>query len=424
LSSLSKDDEDDDEHPPEHAAKKKKMRYSRELKRERKAEQLENNGDSTTAHNFHQPGNEQEQEQQRKRNNQQLSFEDRIHSSARNSQFTMSTAFEHSRSPSSSMIRVVTSSSLYESRKHFPPAPDLFATTIRVQPLLILDLNGILCHRSRKHREPLGVQLRELIGNVAGTPVVPRMDLLDLLRLLDQYFCLAIWTSAKRHTARVLLDMLVPAPIQQRFLFVWTQSECHHAVVGGGEAQQQQQPNTNTDYHHNDVVFEKHLPKIWKAFPLWNADNTLLVDDSPDKCPYAVANAIHPPPIHGQWRPPSSFDEQQEQLWRPDSQNERYQYDFFQQFIDHWHLHSHERRILVNNNSNNNDTSSQEHEEEEQHIMSNRTLYEHLMRYGSGHMGWRGGDGKPSSWQDSFSKAGPTLRARDLWNGRDVNPKS
>ena len=89
----------------------------------------------------------------------------------------------------------------------------LFSTTIRVQPLLILDLNGILCHRDRKKKKsrPGGVPgvLRRFTGIVAQTPIIPRTDLLLFLHFLDCHFCLAIWSSAKPKTAKILLDLLL-----------------------------------------------------------------------------------------------------------------------------------------------------------------------------------------------------------------------
>ena len=347
---------------PPQQVKKKKMRHSRQQKRENKA-LLESEKSSSTSQS-----NEQCDIDHR-RHQQSLSLEDRIRTCARKAQPTLSTAFEPSHS---NEIRIVTSCSLYESRRQFPPDPHSFET-FRVQPLLVLDLNGILCHRSRSHREPPGVMLRPSLGNVAGTPIIPRGDLVDFLRRLDQYFCLAIWTSAKRKTARGLLNMLVPPAIQQKFLFVWTQSECH--AVG---------KKANAD--NADVLFEKHLPKIWKAFPIWNADNTLLIDDSPDKCPIAVDNAVHPPPLHGQLKPPSSYDQDQTKSWTSDFQNEQYQYEFFQGLIHHWHVHAHERIIHRHPGLGDED------------LMSNQALFEHLRRNGRGHMGWKGDHFQSSSW--------------------------
>ena len=353
--------------------KKKKKRYSRQQKRERKAQQ-----------------ETQMSGRQEKRRHRAPNLVERIHGCFRNSQQTMSTAIEPSHRSDS--MRIITCCNIHESRRKFPPDPYL-VTTFRVQPLLVLDLNGVLCHRSRKDREPEGVKLRPSIGHVAGTPIIPRTDIARLLQLLEQYFCLAIWTSAKRKTARGLLELLVPPSIQERFLFVWTQSECN--AVG----------NEKSDHDH-EVVFEKHLPKIWKAFPLWNANNTLLIDDSPDKCPYALANAIHPPPINGQCRPANSCTEQQERHWRPDAFNEDFQYDFFQKLIHHWHTHPYEERLHPSNSNGQGKYNER---------MFNRGLFEHLDRFGSGHMGWRG-TAQTNSWQESFSKAGPTRRAQDIWN--------
>ena len=61
-------------------------------------------------------------------------------------------------------------------------------------------------------------------------------------------------------------------------------SDCNHDGDRGGNDNDN---NNNKDDDHDDdhshddsIVFEKQLSKIWKAFPLWSADNTLLIDDS------------------------------------------------------------------------------------------------------------------------------------------------
>jgi hypothetical protein len=130
--------------------------------------------------------------------------------------------------------------------------------------------------------------------------------------MIDPYCCVAIWTLATCKTACALLDASLPPKFQQQLLFVWSQMECtvkqknidnhgshsSHPTTTTTTTNQQQQPQQYD--HPNSVIFEKHLPKVWERFPLWNAGNTLLMDDSPSKCPHAVTNAIHPPPIHGQ----------------------------------------------------------------------------------------------------------------------------
>ena len=351
-------------------------------------------------------------------------------------------------------IRVVTSCELRSHHRRRQsgtlspaPAPGL---TVHVQPLLILDLNGILCHRSRPHREPPGVQLRQpFLGRVAGTPLVGRTDLGPLLHMLDQYFCLAVWTSAKAKTAKGLLNLLVPPEIQRRLLFVWAQHDCHavvpkedqeddnnygdsptlvesdfpsdermdedrsgnthHVTHKAGNASDP--PYKKKHYKGEDVLYEKHLDQVWRKFPLWNVNNTLLIDDSPDKCPFALANAIHPPPIHGQSRPPCpgphhlGIGIESPSSWVLDEENEQQQYHFFQQYIHHWHQYPYVEeltestvptplpRSTTRQKKDSKTSSSLEPVVLVREDMTNRPLYDFLQQTATGHMGWRGGGG-------------------------------
>jgi hypothetical protein len=48
------------------------------------------------------------------------------------------------------------------------------------------------------------------------------------------------------------------------------------------------------------VTAIKSLSKVWSRFPRWNATNTLLIDDSPEKCPRQFSgNVVHPPSLCG-----------------------------------------------------------------------------------------------------------------------------
>lgn len=217
---------------------------------------------------------------------------------------------------------------------------------------------------SRKHKEPLDVTLRPFVGVCAGTPVIPRSDLFNMLMYLDQHFCLAIWTSAKRKTAHGLLDLLIPPAISQKLLFLWTQAEC--------DVPDQEEP-----VKEEAVVFQKLLSKVWRAFPLWNSSNTLLMDDSPDKCPYATGNAIHPPPIHGQLCPPP---ETQGIAWQSDVVNQQIQSIFYERLVGHWATSPYERSV---------ESMSLNIIEEQ---MYNLPLRNFLQEHATGHMGWRGGN--------------------------------
>jgi hypothetical protein len=130
-------------------------------------------------------------------------------------------------SSSLSSLQVITSSSFPTNQQHLHHS--LSSTpTIYVKPLLVLDLNGILCYRIRKGRDVDWAHLpfRSSVGHVAMTSIVPRTNLYGFLSCLEAHFTLAIWTSAKERTAKDLIEMLFPAPLVEKLLFVWSQSRC------------------------------------------------------------------------------------------------------------------------------------------------------------------------------------------------------
>jgi len=199
---------------------------------------------------------------------------------------------------------------------------------IYVKPLIVLDLNGILMHRIRSRnippsiidailspdsstcidkshssREVDEVQMKQIAtkiyrpatANIAGTDIVQRTDLHEFLTLLDKYFCVAVWTSAKKKNAKKFINLLFPPDISRRLLFVWGQERCKTVVQGRNE----DNPTINSMFSR-ETIFMKILSKVWEAFPCWNDSNTLLIDDSCEKCPSKYKkNTIHPPPILG-----------------------------------------------------------------------------------------------------------------------------
>ena len=229
-----------------------------------------------------------------------------------------------------------------------------------MRPLLILDLNGILCHRSRE--EPKGAQLRRASANIAGTAIICRSDLTRFLYRLQKHFCLAVWTSAKKTTAEQLLQILFPAEIKERLLFTWSKENCKEEVHQGDK-----------------ILYQKPLDKVWREFPFWNCNNTLLIDDSPNKCPFAPFNAVHPPPIHGQWQAPLVPPRQASSPWHSDDNNLDLQRDFFEKYVLLWNEQSFTHYLSERFVS----AHIQEH-------MSNVSLHDFLRRNGVGHMGWRG----------------------------------
>lgn len=81
------------------------------------------------------------------------------------------------------------------------------------KPLLVLDVNGILCRRVRRRDDDEAVAYRSSLGHVALTDIVPRTDLNQFLLLLDSHFTLAVWSSAKQKTLKKLIQMLFPLEV-------------------------------------------------------------------------------------------------------------------------------------------------------------------------------------------------------------------
>lgn len=255
-------------------------------------------------------------------------------------------------------------------------------SVIRIQPLLVLDLNGILCHRVRKERLPqlfpnldwtnkamtiealLEKAYRPSVTQVASTPIIPRPDLSPFLQYLAQHFCLAIWTSAKSKTANKLIKELIPENIANRLLFVWAQHHCivkisteHDGVAtevaAAASSSEEEQSDgegngigkatrSTSEKHGSTTIFEKDLSRVWEEFPLWNQHNTILLDDSPNKCAQWEDNAIHPPALNG--RLLSENDSRGHDVDNgdllDDAINCRRQRAFFEQLIQHWKQHS------------------------------------------------------------------------------------
>jgi len=243
-----------------------------------------------------------------------------------------------------------------------------------VQPLVVLDLNGILCHRIRSHHHNHTPQpcFRPAIGHVANTGIVPRTDLSRFLTMLDSNFTLAVWTSAKRKTAVDLVEMLFPSEIASRLLFVWAQNKCESVP----------QPNQVRTDGSIDVLYSKSLSKVWHHFPLWNASNTILMDDSPDKCPKKyLQNTLHPPPIlGGSLSLPNNENISNDNVRSneanriSDETNEATQALFFDKLAQHWKHDDTE--------NNNNMKEAPKTDVESLNIFLNQNA--------QGHMGWRG----------------------------------
>lgn len=302
---------------------------------------------------------------------------------------------------------------------------------VHVKPLIVLDLNGILCHRvRRKNISPTIAQpslssssdggaksitsYRPSLGYIANTQVIPRSDLDEFLTLLHNNFSLAVWTSATKKTAKILVRTLFPKKVRERLVFVWNRSFCdlvEKSVLestsdncvdeednAGKETQCQskgkrkrgqegdvassidktehdveESENSGTipgdekiesnaievepkkkTMHHDDLIAIKCLSKVWSSYPLWDATNTILLDDSPEKCPNQHrGNALHPRPICGTITCSANEEKKGDQnrdaqnnadnekndacsTIDDDEANQTVQRNFFQLLVNHW----------------------------------------------------------------------------------------
>lgn len=196
---------------------------------------------------------------------------------------------------------------------------------IYVKPLLVLDINGVLCHRIRDTSLPPKAYRKALPKTIATTKVVLRPNLRLFLNKLFENFCVAIWTSAKMKTAKELVQNLIPKQHRSKLLFVWHQADCIA------------KKSTNPDSGKEETVFHKDLQKVWQCFPLWNPLNTILIDDSPQKSTCgSQMNMVNPLSLNGRVSDQLADDRQNVMS---DEENVEQQQQFFDLLIDLWKTH-------------------------------------------------------------------------------------
>ena len=124
------------------------------------------------------------------------------------------------------------------------------------------------------------------------------------------------------------------------------------------------QKEHDDDRIHKNIIFTKSLAKVFYKYPSFNETNTILIDDSPEKCPYAYReNALHPPSISGI---DTKLNRTNLCMKDHDEANQMKQTVFFQQLATFWST-----KTEVHYTSNNNE------------------LHNFLSREAKGHMGWK-----------------------------------
>jgi hypothetical protein len=281
-----------------------------------------------------------------------------LRSCAESLEFTGSVQVSDSAKTTCSSLQVVTSCAPYSQISVYKSQP---LARIYVRPLLVLDLNGILCHRFRPPSPYARSAYRTEVACIASTPIIARPDH-DFLQFLDAHFCLAVWTSAKSRNAISLAKVLIPSTVN--LLFLWAQHDCD--IVKG---------------ENGVALHEKNLAKVWKQYPLYNAHNTLLMDDSPEKCRKWHKNAIHPPSMHGlrqdfvrEHNERLRWSNQNAELLLSDEENGARQRVFFEALAERWRYN-----YVVTDWAHDTDSGK---------TQSPPILQNYLKQHAIGHMGW------------------------------------
>ena len=157
--------------------------------------------------------------------------------------------------------------------------------------LLILDMNGLLCHR--KHVSELHGGIPEEILVLAqrrGNQFVwarPYVD--EFLRYCVDRFDVAIWSSATQQRLMEFMPAVVAEDVYRRLAFVWSQDQCDHDT-------------------QDPTLWKKDLRRVYKHFPQQQEEDVLLLDDVVEKvrnnepysvmlvnpwCPYGEGKGIH-----------------------------------------------------------------------------------------------------------------------------------
>lgn len=132
--------------------------------------------------------------------------------------------------------------------------------------LIIFDLNKVLLYRT-PHRKSYKV----------------RPFAQDFIHMASLLYRMAVWTSGSiKRCSRMVNALFQNTNKYSPLLFAWYNSDCEESGEKCGKYYQ---------------VLLKNLSQVWTSFPDYNVTNTVIVDDSPEKCAGNPQHtAIHPSP--------------------------------------------------------------------------------------------------------------------------------
>lgn len=135
--------------------------------------------------------------------------------------------------------------------------------------LLCFDLNGVLCMRTSKRKDPQGAGSTENKVDFPRQTVWRRFGAAELVQDLQAAgIDVAVWSSAMPANVHEVLRCILPRAAILKLRFIWTSVECE---VRGDR------------YGSNKPAFKKDAHKIVAAFPEYKG-RVWIVDDELDKC--------------------------------------------------------------------------------------------------------------------------------------------
>ena len=144
---------------------------------------------------------------------------------------------------------------------------------IRRAILVIVDLNGVLGCR----------------GATSKSPFIKRPHIDDFLAFLFRNFVVAVWTSSMEANGRRIIEEVFGPRYGPKLCFTWFRDKCtkqSEAAVAAGSSS-------------NPYGTIKDLTTVWTAFPSFDSRNTVIVDDSRDKCSHP-SNSVCPSQFIGE----------------------------------------------------------------------------------------------------------------------------
>ena len=175
---------------------------------------------------------------------------------------------------------------LVEEQRMIPMEKNMYGVD---KKLLILDINNVLISRSKFGCSDFNV----------------RPHCKEFLLSMNDRFSLAIWTSMKKKTAKLFINIILGELPTITLKFIWYQPKCI-IVKNNADHRINRDPldlddanNTTTSIWIDEKpVFLKDLSIVWKEYTYYNDSNTIIVDDSVEKCLNNYSyNCIHPKPF-------------------------------------------------------------------------------------------------------------------------------